>query len=192
MMVDTWEMTNDEVLISVTAREDLIDSLALLLSQLIAYLRPSAVALLAALIYSRRMFFVAGRYQSRGHGCSRAVLVTALMVSVKYYDAFARGTLAEQSLEAWLPYLSDGSYDGLQLRAMECDFILHIDYKLELSAETIERFFEAGLMDEGKRMYAMVPGSVDFVAAMAETASCGPDAVVPDQSCLDTDDYITM
>lgn len=185
MMVDTWEMTNEDLVVAPIAREQLIESLALLLAEMIAVIRPSAVALISALIYSRRMFMVAGKHRTRDFGCSRAILVTALMISHKYYDAFARGTLAGERHSTWLPFLGDDSHDELQLKAMECDFILHIDYRLELTAGHIERFFEAGHMDGGRKMYGMVPRSVDFVASLAETPSCGSDAVVPESSILE-------
>jgi hypothetical protein len=71
-----------------------------LLAEMIAVMRPSAVSLISALIYSRRMYMAAGRHRSRDFGCSRALLVTALMISHKYFDAFARGTLAHQRLAA--------------------------------------------------------------------------------------------
>jgi hypothetical protein len=92
----------------------------------------------------------------------------------------------------WLPFLGDDSYDELQLKAMECDFILHIDYRLEMSVGHIERFFEAGHLDGGKRIHGMVPGSVDFVAGMAETAVCGADAMVPDLDVQELEDVYSM
>lgn len=175
-----WETNNTEIELGVAGRKERIQELYTHLSDVITRSRPSAMALVAALIYTVRLAYMAGD-PSRDKGCSTAILMTALMMGVKYFDAYALGTLPLQTHRKWASFI-DASFDDWELLKMECDFVRIIGHDLDVRTEEIEEFFEAGHLNEGRCLDGLVPRSVDHVASLGEVATCHTDCLVPEQA----------
>lgn len=137
----------------ISAINDSIDDLANFIRRLVKLAKPSVVAFLSALFILHRLS--REHYFPKGFGTpgfAAKMFLTALMISVKYFDCHVNGRMSENGFSKWVQF-GDNRVFITDLLRMEQNILLHWDLSLQITASDLEIFAETVLL----KSYSEVP-----------------------------------